>query len=638
MRIGHIKLRKMRWLGLLIFVVFPLLLSPEWFREIKIAGMLRHNRIEDSLIFRYAGIREVSCYNENPDDSEKMSYIFLPSFADPKEIEIETIAYQVKFVQEGVSFQVRSGKAVKHEITIGEPYDLSFYDILGKEIGTKRLMFLKSEKLPTLYVFTKTGGMQRLDADKKYKEDGWVELLDVEGNVIFSDELRSISARGNQTFSFEKKSYQLNMKEDVNLLGMGRADAWILLSNVYDPSYIRNKLTYEMAEQAGMPASPDSEYIDVYFNGIYGGLYQLCEKVEIGENRLEIADLERQNRMLNGDALDYVDTFSESNGTQKGTELVFDPEDITGGYLLERDYGEKFEEVISGFITKRGDHFALKNPSHASKKEVAYINRLVQEIEDAICAPDGVNPETGKRYTDYIDLKSWADKYLVEEITRNNGGGATSSFFYKPQDSVSHKVFGGPVWDYDKGYGNASGYNQNTGDLGFLTLHADYTSWFSELYQQSDFVEMVKREYANGFSDYLQTMADEKIDAYLEQIDAATILDRARFGHVYREFGEEALDYKAQAEKVRQFIRERKIFLDKVWLENAPVCKVYFRNGQEEKDRCLGVIKGSCIQELPTEIREGMVFQGWRKNGAVQYLTTETPIEEDMTVYSVFAS
>ena len=49
----------------------------------------------------------------------------------------------------------------------------------------------------------------------------------------------------------------------------------------------------------------------------------------------------------------------------------------------------------------------------------------MQEIEDAIQTEDGYHPVTGRHYTEYIDLESWADKYLVEEITRNNGGGST---------------------------------------------------------------------------------------------------------------------------------------------------------------------------------------------------------------------
>ena len=131
------------------------------------------------------------------------------------------------------------------------------------------------------------------------------------------------------------------------------------------------------------------------------------------------------------------------------------------------------------------EKFVLKNPIHASVEEIEYISSYMQEIEDAIMATDGINPTTGKHYSEYIDIDSWADKYIVEEISRNNGGGATSSYFYKPSDSVSKKVYGGPVWDYDKAYGNFHSYNQNTRDLGYLTLHLSFTNWFYYLYQHN---------------------------------------------------------------------------------------------------------------------------------------------------------
>ena len=159
------------------------------------------------------------------------------------------------------------------------------------------------------------------------------------------------------------------------------------------------------------------------------------------------------------------------------------------------------------------------------------IGGRMQEIEDAIKAEDGYNPVTGKYYAEYIDLESWADKYLVEEITRNNGGGSTRTVHavynypvkrefpgFHPASDIHIRNAPGrvlrKVWDYDKGYGNASGYNKNTRDLAFLTLHMDYTSWFYYLYQHEDFVEMVKKEYREKFSDYLTVMAVEKADEY----------------------------------------------------------------------------------------------------------------------------
>ncbi|MDE7341129.1 MAG: CotH kinase family protein [Lachnospiraceae bacterium] len=640
MIIDNRKLKKIRWLFVFLTALLPLLFLPKLFTDMKIYNLLRENKIDTSVTFTYTGDRQVKCYNANPGNPESMSYVFLPSYADMAQIGVETIAERVDFIGGPETISVKSGEYAACSFETGLPYRMHFYNASGTEIGTRDVTFLKSGGLPVMYVNTRTGSMERLDADKTYKEKASIEFLDSEGELVFTDDIRSISARGNQTFTFEKKSYQLNLSVPVDFMNMGMSDTWILLCNVYDPAYIRNKLTYEMALQADMPGSAKSEYIDVYFNDVYAGMYQLCEKVEIGENRLEIADLEAQNRALNGEVLDYADTFVTGNG--KGVELARNPQDITGGYLIEHDYGMKFSEVLSGFTTSTGEEFALKNPNHASEAEVTYISNRMQEIEDAIRAEDGYNPVTGIYYTEYIDLESWADKYLIEEITRNNGGGSTSSYFYKPQDSLSTKVYGGPVWDYDKGYGNASGYNKNTRDLAFLTLHEYYTSWFYYLYQHEDFVEMVKKEYQEKFSDYLTIMAEEKADEYLAQIEASAILDQARFGHVYCALDENLEipfspdNYKMHAQAIKQFILERKAFLDEVWLEDAPICMVHFKNAEGSGNRCVGVITGECIENLPVESKSNMQFLGWQIEDSEDFLTTQTPVTEEITVYPVW--
>lgn len=69
-------------------------------------------------------------------------------------------------------------------------------------------------------------------------------------------------------------------------------------------------------------------------------------------------------------------------------------------------------------------------------------------------------------------------RYIVEEFAKNTGGGCSSSYFYKLPDSVSEKVFGGPIWDYDKAYGRAGGIAAVTNDLNYLTLYTDYTNLF----------------------------------------------------------------------------------------------------------------------------------------------------------------
>lgn len=623
----------------LIFVILPLLLLPGRMADLKFWKLLREQRLEECVSFRYEGNRQIFSYTPEKDggNADAMGYVLLPSFADPGAVMVETCASRAEFEYGGQVISVSRGKACRCCFEEQVPYTVHFYDHRGKEAGTKQITFLKSENLPALYINTETGSMERLDADKTYKESASAELVGADGHVLYRNELKNISGRGNHTFQFEKKSYQIKLEDPEDLLGMGRSDTWILLCNVYDRSYIRNKLTYDMALEAGMPGSPESEYIDVYFNGIYNGMYLLCEKVQIGENRLELADLEQQNRTLNGGGLDEAYRFLSEDEKRKGTALLYNPEDITGGYLIEHDYGPKYQEVLSGFITEGGEHFALKSPQHASQEEVAYIADRMQAIERAIMSEDGRDPDTGEHFSEYLDLESWADKYLVEEITYNNGGGLTSSYFYKPQDSVSTRIFGGPVWDYDKAYARVLGSDANVRNLGFLMQHlGENTHWFSYLYQHEEFVQTVKKEYREKFSGLLPVMAEKRAQEYLDWIEASAVLDQARFAHVYQEYEGET-DYRAEAERVTGFILERKQFLDEVWLGDAPLRLVHFLNAQGEEWHRYGVIAGERMGELPwEEDMDGLSFSHWEIQGSETPCTGYTVVREDMTLVGVW--
>ena len=47
-------------------------------------------------------------------------------------------------------------------------------------------------------------------------------------------------------------------------------------------------MIYELANQVGFYWTPEGEYVDVYINGEYNGLYLLSEKVEVASGRLEL--------------------------------------------------------------------------------------------------------------------------------------------------------------------------------------------------------------------------------------------------------------------------------------------------------------------------------------------------------------
>ena len=253
-------------------------------------------------------------------------------------------------------------------------------------------------------------------------------------------------------------------------------------------------------------------------------------------------------------------------------------------------------------------------------------------MEKALIAEDGINPDTGKHYTEYIDLHSFAQKYILEELTKNNGAGATSSFFYKPQDAVGTKLFAGPVWDYDKAYGSLTGINESSRDLCYLMLRdTNCTTLFWRLYAHQDFREAVSDCYEEFFSDYMREAAEEKVDEYGQEILSSVAMDQIR----WKEEGDEPLDYPYELERMKSFLLERKQFLDEVWTGREKLCTVTFVSETGE-ERYVSVAAGETLERLPGsepgKVSGDQMFDGWfTEDGEVFDCTV--PIFEDIIVY-----
>ena len=83
-----------------------------------------------------------------------------------------------------------------------------------------------------------------------------------------------------------KKPYNIKFEEKQNFFGMGKAKKWVLLSNPFDPTLIRNKLIYDLASNLSFVFSPKSYFMDVWLNDIFMGNYQISEKIEFQGSRI----------------------------------------------------------------------------------------------------------------------------------------------------------------------------------------------------------------------------------------------------------------------------------------------------------------------------------------------------------------
>ena len=259
---------------------------------------------------------------------------------------------------------------------------------IPKGIDPDSIVWMYSENIPAVFIDTESGIMEQIHADKNVREAGKISVLEADGNTSFHMPLAYIKSRGNTSFtSFEKKPYQIKLVDSVSFLGMDAAKKWIFISNAPDTTLLRNALSRNLANHLGLAQSDEGVFVDLYLNGEYAGNYYVTEKVEVNKNRLPITDLEEATEIVN-DNMDLSSYETVWTDTTKATDIPQDPVDITGGYLIERDFDSRFLSEVeindSYFITEAKESFIVRSPEYVSEKQMAYINGYVQSVENAI--------------------------------------------------------------------------------------------------------------------------------------------------------------------------------------------------------------------------------------------------------------
>lgn len=247
-----------------------------------------------------------------------------------------------------------------------------------------------------------------------------------------------IETRGNSTQDFEKKTYSLelrttaNQDTSVNLLGMGGEEDWILHAMVIDKSQVRIPMSFYLSQQMGHYA-PDWRYVELMVNGDYRGLYILTERIKRDDDRVDIAKLTSND--IAGDS-------------------------VTGGYILRIDWLEDFEPGQDGFESNHNSRGGIPmtfqwyypKANDILPQQSQYIQGWMATFEEAVFSPNYTNSQ-GIRYTDYINVESFTDFLLINELSKNADGYKLSSYVYKDKDSKDGRLVAGPIWDFDQTYG-----------------------------------------------------------------------------------------------------------------------------------------------------------------------------------------
>ena len=290
-----------------------------------------------------------------------------------------------------------------------------------------RLTVMKSSGIRSVFVNANHDiSYVNSSASHSVSDGGTVTVLspDVDG-VVYDGALDAIRGRGNTTWTnSEKKPYQMKLSKKADLLGTGeKTKTWLLIANAADPTLLRNTIPFKLALYMGSEGTPSCEPCDLYYNGEY-----------------------------RGSEFSYVAGLSN-------------PDDITGGYLVELDDKALPSAEVSMFYSKT-HFFTVHTPEYATYEESVYVSELVGAGIDA-AINGGTDPVTGTSVEDLFDLGSLLATGLTEDFVVDGDYLYSSSYFYVPRSSG--KIFVGPVWDCDRTFDLASASSSSAFAQSFLS-------------------------------------------------------------------------------------------------------------------------------------------------------------------------
>ena len=115
--------------------------------------------------------------------------------------------------------------------------------------------------------------------------------------------------------------------------------------------------------------------------------------------------------------------------------------------ILEID---RLEEVQSGGESMKYQYYYPK-AENIQQNQKDYIKSWMDAFEDAVFSNDFY--ANGNRYTDLINVTSFTDFLIINELSKNSDGYKLSTYMHKDRTDSDDRLYAGPIWDFDQTYG-----------------------------------------------------------------------------------------------------------------------------------------------------------------------------------------
>lgn len=360
------------------------------------------------------------------------------------------------------------------------------------------------------------------DREPVVSKDAWLEgtsyaIVYSDGTVF--DAPGKIKGRGNSTWNYDKKPYAVKFEKKQKPFGFPANKNWVLLAESCDPSLLRTAYMCAISKATDIEWTINYQYVNLFLNGEYMGVYVFTDKVEKSENRINI----KKDGFIIED-----DNFYEKENlyfvTYKG---------------LGRPYTFKYPDDEKDIV--RGDDNYL------------FIESFMNQLESSLMVlPDN---HDDIKYMDYLDVTSFAKYHVANEVFMNFD---PNRYYVLPSRQSKLKMM--PLWDSEWSMGSwITSWHDNPYPIEENTFWENMY-FFNYLMKSPAFKEAVKAEWAL-FMTNVQQVKDEVENVRL-MIAKAQVANFKKWPSTGRPMNYSVKSWQEEVERVNTFFDERVTWMD----------------------------------------------------------------------------
>ena len=340
--------------------------------------------------------------------------------------------------------------------------------------------------------------------------------------------------RGQSSASFEQAPYRIELwdgaSEDADqpLLGMPAESDWAMIGPYSDRTLIRNAFVYDLGRDMGLSA-PRYAFAEVYINQAdralapedYQGIYMLVETIKNQKDRLDLAQLEEGDVAPDVISGGYIFKF-EWAASEQPTLACTGSDPLGGGgfgfgFGMPTAAGGGAQPAAAGTCWT---DLEVADPEPLAPAQVDYLTGYVQQFHDAL------HESPLATYSQFIDVDSFVDVFIINELTRNLDAYTRSAYYYKDR---GQPITAGPLWDFNLTLGMGFGTNLQVEGWQFEERNVA-SDWFRILGSDPEFLARVSQRWAELRPTLLSEAAlGQRIDALTAPLAAASVRDFARW-------------------------------------------------------------------------------------------------------------